>query len=312
MRVIITGGTGLIGAALATDLIGDGHEVILLSRYPEQRTHNVPEGAQLLPWDARTTEGWEHWADGADAIVNLAGASIGGDAFLPARWTRRRKQLILESRLGSGQAVTQAVKAAAQKPDVVIQSSAVGYYGAQRDEALAEDAPPGSGFLAEVCQAWEKTTEGVERLGVRRAVIRTGIVLSLASGALPRLLLPFRLFAGGPFGKGEHFMPWIHIADEVRAIRYLIENNDASGHFNLSAPMPVTNRDFANTLGRVMKRPSFMPVPSLAMRLAFGEVSTVVLDGQRAVPTRLLQAGFAFKFKDLEPALRDILRQSRT
>lgn len=302
MRVIITGGTGLIGRALAASLAGDGHEVIVLSRDSRRHT-DLPAGVQVERWDGRTAAGWGPLADGADAIVNLAGENIGA-----ARWTAERKERIRRSRLDAGRAVVEAVAAAGRKPRVVIQASAVGYYGPRGDEELSEEAPPGEDFLALLCVEWEASTAAVEAQGVRRAVIRSGLVFSTAGGSLPRLLLPFRFFVGGPLGSGRQWYSWIHIADEVAAIRFLIANEAARGPFNLCAPNPLTNAELARVIGRVMGRPSFLPTPAFALRLAFGEMAAAVLTGQRVVPARLLQLGFSFRFPTAEAALRDLLR----
>jgi uncharacterized protein (TIGR01777 family) len=307
MRVLIAGGTGLIGRALSTDLISKGYQVIALSRSPE-RVVGLPAGVQVEKWDARTADGWAHLADGADAIVNLAGANLAGTGFFPSRWTEERRRSIRDSRLNAGRAIVQAVAQAHQKPRVVIQASGVGYYGSKGDQELDEDAPPGDDFLARVAaEEWEPATVAVEELGVRRVMIRSGAVLSTEEGALPRLLLPYRLFVGGPMGNGKQWLSWIHLQDEAAAIRFLIENEEASGPFNLTAPEPLTNAEFGKTIGRVMGRPSFMPVPAFAMRLAFGEVSSVVLEGQRAIPKRLLGLGFTFRFPSAESALQDLL-----
>jgi len=308
MRIIITGGTGLIGRALTESLVSEGHEVIILSRVPERAT-GLPAGARVERWDARTAEGWGHLAEGADAIVNLAGASLAGEGFLPSRWTAERKRLIRDSRVNAGRAVVQAVAGVSNRPGVVIQASGAGYYGPHGDEELAEDAAPGNDFLAQIASDdWEPSTAPVEALGVRRAIIRSGPVLSAKGGALPRLMLPFRLFVGGPMGSGRQWFPWIHVADQVAAIRFLIENEVASGPFNLVAPHPLTNAAFSRALGRVMGRPSLVPVPAFALRLAFGEVASVLLEGQRAVPRRLSELDFTFRFLDADPALRDLLK----
>ena len=301
MRTIITGGSGLIGRTLATELAAADHEVIVLSRAPA-RVSGLPAGVRAVGWDGRTAEGWQDLADGATAIVNLAGESIAA-----GRWTAARKQRIAASRQQAGAAVVQAVAGATTRPQVVIQASAVGYYGPRGDETITEDSAAGDDFLAQVCVPWETSTEEVERLGVRRAIIRTGIVLSRDGGALPRMMLPFRLFAGGPLGSGHQGFPWIHHADEVSAIRWLIEREDASGPFNLAAPETLTNAEFGRVLGRVMRRPSFMPTPGFALRLVLGELSTLLLDGQRQVPQRLLDLGFTFRFPTADAALRDLL-----
>jgi uncharacterized protein (TIGR01777 family) len=306
MKVLIPGGSGLLGRALTRSLVAASHSVTILSRSP-QRVSGLPVGVEVAGWDARTAAGWQQHAEGADVIVNLAGASIKGEGFLPSRWTARRKQLILNSRVDAGRAVLDAIRAAKAKPKLLVQSSAVGYYGPCGDELISEAAAPGSDFLAKVCQQWEASTEPVEELGVRRAVIRTGLPLTVQGGVFPLLALPFRLFAGGWFGSGRQYYPWIHVNDYIAALQSLIESADSNGVYNLSAPQPVTNREFARSLGRVLRRPAWLPAPAFALKLALGELSTVVLDGQRAVPARLQQAGFAFKHPDLEPALRDLL-----
>lgn len=302
MRVLITGGTGFIGRELAASLTDDGHTAVLLSRRPEQVT-GLPAGVRAERWDGRTDEGWSSFADGADAIVNLAGENIGA-----GRWTTERKERIRQSRLNAGRAVVETVTRVTRKPRVVIQASAVGYYGPRGPEQIPEETPAGQDFLAQVCLDWEASTVPVEALGVRRAIIRTGVVLSKRGGALPRMMLTFRFFMGGRLGNGRQWVPWIHMKDEVRAIRFLIENESASGAFNLTAPHPVTNAEFAHTLGRQLNRPSFIPAPAFALRTLFGEMATILLDGQRAVSQRLPPLGFDFEFPELGPALRDLLR----
>jgi uncharacterized protein (TIGR01777 family) len=301
MLVIITGGTGLIGRPLAASLLSDGHEVVVLSRDPG-RVSGLPAAARVVRWDGSSAAGWGDLAEGAGAIVNLAGENIGD-----SRWTAKRKQSIRVSRTNAGRAVVEAVLAAAHKPGVVIQSSAVGYYGPRGDEELGEDAPPGSDFLAQVAVEWENSTAAIEEAGVRRAIIRSGVVLAREGGAFPRMVLPFRLFAGGPYGNGRQWVPWVHLADEVGAIRFLIQKDGAHGPFNLGAPSPLTNRQFATVLGRVMHRPSFLPAPAFVFRLLFGEMATVILDGQRAVPNRLLQLGYMFRYPTAAAALRNLL-----
>lgn len=301
MRVIITGGSGLIGRALATSLVSESHEVTVLSRRPEKAT-GLAEGVQVVGWDGRTASGWGPLADGSGAIINLAGENIAA-----GRWTARRKHRILKSRLDSARAVVEAVEEAHEKPRIVVQSSAVGYYGHLGDEEATEDTQPGTDFLAQVAVAWENSTARVEELGVRRAIIRTGVVLSNQGGALPRVVLPFRLFVGGRLGNGRQWFPWIHIEDEVRAIRFIIENDTASGVFNLCAPNPLTNGEFARVLARVLGRPAVIPVPAVVLRLVLGELADALLTGQRAIPRRLEDLGFSFRFESAEAALRDLL-----
>lgn len=301
MRAIITGGSGLIGRALTENLTKDGHEVILLSRNPEG-VKNLPAGAQAEKWDGLAAQDWGKFVNSADAIVNLAGATIS------KRWSDAQKKAIRQSRVNAGKAIVEAVKAAEKKPDVVIQASAVGYYGPRGDEELTEESSAGNDFLASVCQDWESATAELDGMGLRRPIIRTGVVLSKEGGALPKMLLPLKMFVGGPLGTGKQYFPWIHQQDEVAAIRFLIENKKANGVYNLSAPQPLTNREFTQIAGKVLGRPTLMPVPAFAMQLMFGEMATLLLDGQREVPQRLLKEGFKFKFADAEAALRDVLR----
>ncbi len=307
MRIIITGGTGLIGRALAANLVPEGHEVVVLSRHPERAV--MPPGVRAERWDARTAEDWGHLADGADAIVNLAGENPAGRGFLPSRWTPERRRAIRESRVHAGRAVVQAVERAALKPDVVVQASGTGYYGPRGHEEVTEETPPGNDFLARIARDdWEPSTAPVEAMGVRRVIVRTGIVLSASGGALPRMTLPFRLFLGGPLGNGRQGIPWIHIADEVAVIRFAIQNGAVHGPLNAVAPHPLTNAEFSRALGRVMGRPAFIPIPALGLRLLFGDVASLLLQGQMAIPRRLLEMGFTFRFPEAEAALGDVLR----
>jgi uncharacterized protein (TIGR01777 family) len=303
MRTIITGGTGLIGKALATDLVKQGHEVIVLTRNPD-KVAGLPTHTRAVQWDGRTGEGWHETITADTAIVNLAGANLSDKL-----WTDEQKQIILQSRLNAGAAVVDAVGRAAASPRVIIQSSGVGYYGPHGDEVLDETAPPGDDFLAEVCVAWETSTEPVEKAGIRRCIIRQGVVLSPEATVLKRLTLPFALFAGGPIGDGAHWLSWIHMADEVAAIRWLMEHGEARGPFNVTAPEPVRFDRLAKTIGRVMGRPSWIPAPAFAIRAAFGEMGSMVLEGQRAVPRRLLEMGFDFRYPEIEPALRNLLKK---
>jgi uncharacterized protein (TIGR01777 family) len=296
----------LIGKALSEDLVKDGHEVIVLSRNP-QKVREWSTRVRTVAWDGRTAQGWGELVNGAQAIVNLAGENLSGQRFFPARWTPEQKQRIHQSRLEAGQAVVDAVQGAAHKPSVLVQASAVGYYGPRSEPQVIEAVPAGEDFLAQLCVKWEASTVPVEAMGIRRAVIRTGIVLSREAGALSRQVLPFRFFAGGPIGSGRQGYPWIHITDVIGAIRFLIDKVDAGGVYNLCAPQPLTNAEFGRTLGRCLHRPYWLPLPAFAFRLAFGEVSTLLLDGQMAYPQRLLELGYPFHFPYAEQALKDLL-----
>ncbi len=302
MRVLVAGGTGLIGSALIGSLRDSNCEVTVLTRSPERNQALMQNGVRLVRWDGETAEGWSHLVSQVDAIVNLAGEGIAD-----GRWSTERKERIRQSRVGAGNALVSAIRDAESVPKTLIQSSAVGYYGPGKDEIMTEQTSAGKDFLAGVCADWEASTAEVEAMGVRRVVIRTGVVLSGLGGALPRMTLPFRLFAGGPLGSGRQYFPWIHIADEVAAIRFLLENENASGPYNLAAPDPPRNREFVRDLGRAMGRPSLLPTPSFALQLLFGEMSTVLLDGQRAVPARLLEDGYAFIFPETVAALGDLV-----
>ncbi len=308
MRILITGGTGLIGRALIELMLPEGHEIIALSRHPERA--ELPAGVILARWDGVHVDDWAQWMDGADAVVNLAGESIAGTGAIPARWTAKRKRRILESRVNATRAVVAAMAGVQNRPDVLVQGSAVGRYGGRRDDlVLDEDASPGNDFLARVTVQWEEASREVEALGVRLAIARTGLVLSMEGGSLPPMLRSFKLFGGGPMGDGRQWWPWIHIRDEVRALAFLMTEPRARGPFNLTAPHPVTNREFALILGQALRRPAFLPAPASLLRLALGEMATLLLDGQRAMPKRLVELGFQFDFPKLELALRDLLRE---
>lgn len=302
MRIIIAGGTGLIGRELAADLAAGGHEVIVLSRSPEKNRSILPAGVQVEGWDGRSTAGWGRLADGAGAIVNLAGANLSG-----GRWTARRKQILRSSRLEPGAAIVEAIRAAGQKPGVLVQQSAVGYYGPCGDEILTEKAPPGIDFLSRLVVDWEASTQAVEQMGVRRVTTRSGVILNRREGALPRMLMPYHFFVGGPVASGRQWISWIHLKDEVAGIRFVIEHPEVQGVVNLTSPQPLPNREFSKNIGKVMHRPALIPAPAFALHILFGEMSTVVLDGQRVVPERLIQAGFRFTFPTAQAALQDIL-----
>jgi uncharacterized protein (TIGR01777 family) len=303
MRVLILGGTGLIGRALAANLAADRNEVIVLSRSPERQRGRMSSGVEVAGWDGRTSAGWADRITGSTAIVNLAGENLAG-----GRWTAERKRSLMQSRIDPGHAVVAANEAAAAKPRGVVQASAIGYYGPNDKGDLNETSPAGDDFPARVCAEWEASTAALDRMGVRRVISRTAIVLDGRMGALPRMMLPFRFFIGGPLGDGSQPISWIHIQDEVAALRFLMETESAVGPFNLSSPQLLTNAEFGRILGRVMRRPSFVPTPGFALRLAFGEMASVLLTGPRVFPRRLLDLGFAFRFPDADKALSDVLK----
>jgi hypothetical protein len=300
MHILMTGGTGTIGRRLVQHLTLHGHRVTVLSRQP-YKPATLPAKIRFAPWDGKSVAGWGHFIEEIDAIVNLAGAGLA-----EARWSPARKKLIVDSRAGAGQALVEAIRAANNKPKVLVQSSAVGFYGTG-NTAITESAGPGDDFLAEVCKQWEASTEGVEEMGVRRVVIRTGVVLDTAGGAFPKLVMPFRFFAGGPVGSGRQWVSWIHHLDAVGAIRFLIENESVAGAVNLTAPNPAQNRTLAKTIGKTLKRPSFFLMPGFVLKIIFGEMSTVLLDGQQVLPGRLDGCGYQFKFPTAQQAIQDLL-----
>jgi uncharacterized protein (TIGR01777 family) len=310
MRFIITGGTGILGRALTSDLITKGHQVIVLSRNPTEGKAFLPPDTRVVGWDARTAEGWKDWVDGADVIVNLAGARVAGPNPFKLRWTEKRKRLICESRFHAGQAVTQAIQAVSNKPRIVIQASGIDYYPTG-DDIATEESPPGDDFLSRVCTTcWESSTEPVEAFGVRHVAIRLGPVLHPESGPLPPMVLQSKLFLGGPLGTGRQWFSWIHPADIVAGIQFLVDHPEASGAFNLCSPNPLTNAEFSKVLGRVLRKPSRIHVPAIMLKMVFGEMSSTMLHGVKAVPGRLQSMGYPFRFPEAEAALNDLLVSS--
>ena len=299
MRVIVTGGTGFIGPKLCERLVSRGHDVIALTRDASRSRDHVHPKVRVVSWAEGAA--WEGFVDGAGALVNLAGETIA------QRWTAAAKARIASSRLNAAARLKAAAEKAAQKPAVLVNASAVGFYGPRGDEPLDEETPAGSDFLAKVCVDWETAARSLEPLGTRVAMLRTGVVLGAGGGALAKMLPPFKAFAGGPLGSGKQWMSWIHESDLVGMYVWAAENPAVAGPVNATAPNPVTMREFATALGRALHRPSFAKAPAAAIRLALGEMSTVVLDGQRVVPKKALDLGFAFRFTDVLTALKDVV-----
>lgn len=299
MRVVITGGSGLIGRRLVAALAGRGDQVVVTSRRPQGVTGLASE---LAAWDGLSAEELTPIINGADAVVHLIGEGIAD-----RRWTAARKRQILDSRTRSTAAVVAAFTAASNRPATLLQGSAVGFYGSRGDEELTEDSALGSGFLADVTRQWEAASAEVEPLGVRRVLLRTGVVLAAEGGALAKMALPFRFFAGGPVGSGRQWVPWIHIADQVAAMLFLLDSPQIAGAFNLVAPEPATSRDLARAIGKALRRPALMPAPALAMKLVLGEMAELLLMSQRVEPAALAAAGYSFQFPGIEAATRDLL-----
>jgi uncharacterized protein (TIGR01777 family) len=298
MRVIVTGGTGFVGSKLCESLVAKGHEVILFTRDASRSRDHIHPRVRVVSWAPGAA--WESWVDGAGGIVNLAGENIA------QRWTAAAKARIVSSRVEAAARLCAAIEKAAVRPSVLVNAAAVGYYGPRGDEVLAEDASPGTDFLATTCVAWEEAARKAEPLGVRVALIRTGLVLGGDGGALAKMLPPFKAFAGGPVGSGAQWMSWIHRDDLVALFAFALGNPAAKGAINGTAPNPVTMKEFATALGHVLHRPSFLPAPAVAVRLLLGEMATVVLDGQRVVPKKAEALGFPFRFTEIEAALRDV------
>ncbi len=304
MKIVIAGGSGFLGRALSERLVADGHQVLVLTR----------GAGPGRPWEGlRSTAAWTpngaagDWAtaiDGADAVVNLAGTSIGD-----ARWTKARKADILSSRVDATRSLVAAIRGLKSRPSVLVSSSAQGYYGSRGDEELGEDAAPGRDFLADVCIRWEAEARKVSET-CRVVTLRTGIVLAAEGGALPRMVLPFKMFAGGPFGSGQQFMSWIHLDDWVGIARLALTDERVQGPINLGSPNPVRNREFAGALGRALGRPSWLPTPALALRLALGEMAQpLLLASTRMVPAAALSLGYRFAHPEAGPALGAALQR---
>ncbi len=291
MHVLMAGGTGFIGTHIARRLRNEGHTVSLLSRQA---------GSGLIAWNGVHGGAWEQSVDGIDAVINLTGESVGA-----GRWTSRQKERIRNSRIDATRAIVEAIKKAEKKPSVLVNASAVGYYGHVNDGDVTEDAPAGDDFLGQTCRLWESEALHAEKLGVRVVMMRTGFVIGKGSEAFRRLQLPFKLFAGGPFGSGKQWFPWIHIDDVEAGYVYALKQSAVSGPVNLSAPHPVRVQDLAKELGRALHRPSMVPAPAFALKIVLGEMSDLLLKGQKVVPRKLLEGGFDFRFADLSAALTE-------
>jgi uncharacterized protein (TIGR01777 family) len=297
MKIVVAGGSGFIGEPLCRRLLGRGDEVVVLSRNPSK----VAAGRGVA-WDAKSSGPWTAELADADAVVNLAGENIG-----EGRWSDARKQRIVESRLDATRALVEGLKSAPSRPRAFVSASAIGYYGPHGDEELDESSPAGSDFLSDVCRRWEEAARGVEGYA-RLVIVRIGIVLATDGGALSKMLLPFRLGAGGKFGSGRQWMSWVLRDDVLRVMLWAIDDANVRGVYNATAPNPVRNVDFTKTLGRVVHRPAILPAPAFALRIALGEMADpLLLNGQRVLPRHALTDGFSFSESELEPALRQLL-----
>jgi uncharacterized protein (TIGR01777 family) len=299
MRVTLTGASGLIGTRLVEALTARGDEVTVLSRDPRRAARTL--GVTAASWQPLDEPAPAEALARRDAVVHLAGAPV------DQRWSESATRDISASREVGTRHLVDGLRAAEPRPGVLVSASAVGYYGARGDEVIDESTPPSDDFLARVCVAWEREAERAAELGARVVLVRTGVVLDRRGGALARMLPPFRFGVGGPVAGGAQWLPWIHADDLVGLDLAAIDGGDWSGAVNACAPEPATNREFSRALGRAMRRPAVLPVPGAALRLLYGDMAQVVTEGQRAVPRRALELGFAFRHRELDAALQDAL-----
>jgi uncharacterized protein len=298
-KVIIAGASGVIGRALCRNLCKD-YEIIALSRDAKRAGWSIGDFAKIIEWDGRTTGTWFQQANSALAIINLAGENVSS-----GRWNNSKKVGILQSRLYAARAIIAAVRQVEIKPSLVIQASAIGYYGPSGDKDLNENSAPGKGFLADVCKQVELCAEQIKNLDVRLAVIRTGVVLGSAGGALPKLVKPFKFFLGSYPGSGKQWFSWISLDDYIAVVRFILENDNQQGVFNLTSPQPVIMKDLCKEIGRVLHRPCWFEIPDFILRSALGEIADeMLLSGQKVLPEKLLAAGFEFKYPEIEKALK--------
>jgi hypothetical protein len=303
MKVLVTGATGFLGRRLCERLHHEGHEIVALSRDPDRARERIPVLAGAHRWEALTAEPPREAFEGLPAVVHLAGETIAG------RWTSAKKRKIYESRVDGTRYLVDGLAQldADERPRVLISASAVGYYGDRGDELLTEDSPPGTGFLSKVCQDWQCEAQRAEEMGLRVVQLRFGIVLGRDGGALQTMLPLFKLGLGGPLGSGRQWWSWVHRDDVVGLIEFALQNEELSGSANATAPEPVRQKEFARTLGRVLKRPAVLPAPAFALKLALGEFANELLASTRAIPKRAHELGYHFEYPELEGALCQIL-----
>jgi len=302
MKVLIFGGAGFIGKNLCAELLSAGYKVCVVSRNPK-RAGLQGSGAVVVEWNSSAGSFPIELLDDVDLIINLAGESIAN-----RRWTQTTKEKILESRIQTTRAIVNAISQKRVIPKVLINASAIGFYGPRGNEEITESTPAGRDFLAKVCRAWEEEAFKAQASGVRVVAMRIGMVIG-NEGALARMKTPFRFYLGGPLGSGDQWMSWIHIKDLTRLIIFASENENINGPVNATAPEPVRMKEFCKVLGQVMGRPSWLPVPGFLLKVILGEMSDMLLNSQRVLPEKILKEGFVFKFPDLKTALKDIIER---
>jgi len=300
MKIFITGGTGFVGRHLVSRFIGEGHTVTVLSR-SEKGSGRLPGGTSIVLGDPTEAGAWQDSVKGQDCIINLAGTS------LFSRWTPEAKKLIRESRISTTRNIVDAIEPSEGKDVALFSTSAVGYYGFHGDEELTEESPPGDDFLARVAVEWENEALRAEERGTRVVITRFGIVLGEKGGALGQMISIFRKYLGGPLGSGKQWFSWIHMGDLVGAFIFLMAHREISGPVNLTSPTPIRNEELAKVLGKVMHRPSFLPAPGFVLKLLLGEFGSVLLEGQRVIPRKLLDSGYAFIYPEIEGALQSLI-----
>jgi uncharacterized protein (TIGR01777 family) len=301
-KIIITGATGLIGKKLAKALSDRGDEVIVFSRNIKSAKRKLPFLKNFVEWNYNYPDQWKSHINEKDAIIHLAGVNL-----FSRRWNKDFKKSIIESREVSTRNLVSAIHECEDRPKVLVSASGVGYYGDAGETILTEDSPKGNDFLANVCEIWERESRKASDYGTRNVQIRTGIVLSTEDGALRQMLLPFNFFVGGPLGSGKQWFPWLHIDDIVNIYAHTIDYQNISGPINAASINTVRMKDFAKTLGQVMNRPSWFPVPEVALKIIVGEAAGTVVSGQRVKINKLLNSGYVFKFENVKEALKDLL-----
>ncbi|UCF65073.1 MAG: TIGR01777 family oxidoreductase [bacterium] len=306
-KIVIAGATGFIGQLLTKTLADRKFEIVALSRQPQRYRTLFNNNVNIASWDARTAEGWWELADGAFAFINLAGENIGSGL-----WTENKKQRLIESRLHTGRAMTEAFKKVQEKPHLLIQASAIGFYGDGGEQILNEEFPAGKGFLSNLTQKWESSFEEIDHSDTRKVIFRIGLVLGRGGGLLSKMSIPFRLFFGGHFGDGEQWMSWIHLQDVCGAVLHALENDTLNGVYNLTAPSPVQAQQFYKLLGRSIHRPSWFHIPGKILRGLLGEMaSETLLVSQKVSSQKLENTGYNFEFSDLETAFDDLVGKPR-